>query len=122
MPTAIQSAGPKLPTPIPTPSQNAAAQFSESPSDVEDAFASETQQVAQSAAALAEAPCARLREALDREPRAVSSLRAYATTLRRMSEKDQVLSQSRSLHFLKQMDDSLSDLERQLVRCGLPPS
>ena len=108
-----------LPTPIPTPVQNAATVFGEEPSDVEDAFRAEVQQAIDQARFLAGAPCDRLAAAIRDNPTLVPGLRTYGATLKRIAAQDQALDRPGTPVFLKRMDDAFAELDQTLASCGI---
>lgn len=117
---ATAQASPTLrPTPIPTPSQNAAKMFGEAEEDVEDAFADQVREVTDEAQYLAGAECDQLTLTLREQPRLVPDLRAFAGVLKRMASRDQVLQRPRSQELLADMDEALEKLSLKLAFCGI---
>ena len=108
-----------LPTPIPTPSQNAAALTGEDTSDVEVAFRTEIQQVVEQARFLSGAPCDRLGDAMKQDSSLVTSLENYAALLRTISAQDQALDQPGTPAALKRMDDAIAELDDKIASCGI---
>ena len=108
-----------LPTPIPTPSQNAAAQFEEDPDEVEAAFHAEVEQIIAQAQFLGGAPCDRLRGTIAQDPALVTRLHTFASTLKRLAPTDQALDRQGTPFLLKQMDDALAELDLKLASCGI---
>jgi hypothetical protein len=108
---------PVLPTAIPSPSQNAAAQFAEDPDEVEAAFHDEVEQLIAQVQFLTNAPCDRLSGALAQDPSRVPQLKAFAATLKRLAPKDQALDRQGTPFLLKRLDDALGELDQKLADC-----
>jgi hypothetical protein len=108
-----------FPTPFPTPSQNAAVRFGEEPSDVEETFRAEVEQITEDAQLLAAASCDRLAGAVREDPSLVSGLRAYAATLKSIAAQDQALDRPGTPYFLSMMEDALAELDHTLASCGI---
>jgi hypothetical protein len=108
-----------LPTPFPTPVQNAAPGFGEEAADVEAAFRAEVQQAIDMAHFLAGAPCDRLEGAIKQDPTPVTGLRAYAATLKSVAAQDQALDLPTTPYVLGQLDDAMEELDQALTSCGI---
>jgi hypothetical protein len=108
-----------LPTPFPTPIQNAAPRFGEQAADVEAAFRAEVEQATDLAHFLAGTPCDRLDGAIRQDPTLVTGLRAYAATLRRIAAEDQALDLPTTPYVLGQLDDAMEELDQALTSCGI---
>ena len=112
-PTAV------LPTPYPTPSQDAAALSGEDPDEVEAAFNAEVQQAIDQAHFLAGVPCDELADAIKQNRDLVPGLRAYAGLLKSLAARDRSLARPRPRQLVLELDDTLAELDRALAACRL---
>jgi hypothetical protein len=89
------------------------------PTEVENAFLSNIDDVIAEAADLTAAPCEDLRLVTRDNPNLVPSVRGYAATLKRLGSSQAVLNTDAVKAGLSDLDHSMGELEGALNQCGI---
>jgi hypothetical protein len=106
-------------TAVPTPEMSSAEVFDDDPNEIALAFATDVQDVIDEAVYLGGGRCEGIVELSSQDPDYFRRLRGFGETLKRVAERDQVLSDPTIKSMVEDMDEALNDMIAHVRSCGV---
>ena len=120
-PTPVPTVAPTV-APSPSPAAQSGGDQGETPSDVENAFLSDVDDLIGEATDLAVTPCDDLTMIVRQNPNLLPSIKGFAATLKRASTNQPVLNTATVKSAMDDLDKTMTQLDSALSQCGIPTS